>query len=205
MTDSFRPTVIRNKAWADLQGKWGNSAIACLIMLLITGALSAIPVAGFIISLFVTSMITMGGMFLWLDVSNQKDVEIKTLFEPFNDYSRYLVGYLLVFVYTFLWSLLLVIPGIIKGLSYSMTYFIMRENPGMKGSEALELSMKMMDGHKMELFLLQLSFIGWIFLGMLAFGIGLFWVCPYIYTAQAEFYKELKKDWEVRQGFNAAA
>lgn len=204
MTESFRPTVIRNKAWEDLRGKWGASALACLIYMVIVGAMSAIPWLAFLLSLLVASIVAIGASFLWLDVSYKKDVEMKTLFEGFGDYVRYLLGYLIVAILTFLWSLLLIVPGIIKSISYSQTFFIMRENPGMAGNDARKLSMQMMEGHKMEYFLLGLSFIGWVLLGLITCGIGMLWVGPYISTAYGEFYQELKKDWEVRQGFKTA-
>ena len=209
MTDSFRPTSFRNKAWEALRGKWGMAAVACLIYMAIStvgaGISSIIPFAGpLAISLLVIYPVSMGFMFMLLDLSNGKEVDIKTMFEAFSDYGRYLLGGVLVYVYTILWSLLFLIPGIIKGISYSQTFFLMRENPELSGEQAIQLSMKMMQGHKMEYFLLQLSFIGWILLGCITLCIGLLWVQPYITTANAEFYKELKKDYEVRQGLNAA-
>ena len=123
----------------------------------------------------------------------------KKLGEPFGDYARYLIGIVLLVIYTFLWSLLLFIPGIIKGISYSMTYYIMRENPGMSGEQAIQRSMAMMRGHKMQYFLLFLSFIGWAILALIPAGLGFIWLIPYMYTAQAAFYEELKKDYEARE------
>lgn len=209
MTDSFRPTSFRNKAWEALRGKWGMGAVAFLLYLVIASAAIGvtmwIPFVGPIAAMLLLILpIAMGTMFIFLDVSNGKDVEIKTMFETFNDYGRYLLGGVLVFVYTFLWSLLLYVPGIIKAISYSQTFYLMRENPELSGEQAIQLSMKMMHGHKMEYFLLQLSFIGWILLGYITFGIGLLWVMPYISTAQAEFHKELLKEYEVREGLSAA-
>ncbi len=216
MTENFRPTVLRNKAWEALRGKWGNSAAICLVLfaiifagmviLRLIGLFPAVdpqqPYAMYqswgywgsmLYNLFFASLIGMGALFMWLDVARGKKVEFNTLFEPFKDYGRYLCGVLLVFVFTFLWSLLFVIPGIIKAISYSQTYFIMRENPEMKANDAINLSMKMMKGHKMDFFLLGLSFIGWVLLGCITFGIGLLWVYPYIYTTMGEFYEEVKK------------
>ncbi len=209
MTDSFRPKSFRDKAWEALRGKWGMSAVMALVYMMVaeTGVLVSciLPIVGPITAyiLFVIPMV-MGMMFLFLDVSNGKDVEVTTLFETFKDYGRYVGGSALVFVYVLLWCMLLYIPGIIKMLSYSQTFYLMRENPELKGEEAIQLSMKMMKGHKWELFLLGLSFIGWGLLCIPTLGIGYFWLIPYMQTAHAEFYKELKKDWEVRQGFNAA-
>jgi hypothetical protein len=95
-------------------------------------------------------------------------------------------------LYVFLWSLLFVIPGIIKGYAYSMTPYILADSPGMSASDALRLSEQMMNGHKMELFVQELSFIGWYFLGMLAFGIGVYLVHPYKDATEAQFYMTLR-------------
>lgn len=207
MTDSFRPTVLRGKAWDALRGKWGQAAVACLLIYvaycIVCGLSILVPLLGFLVILFAASIVFIGFSFIFWDVYKGANVEIKTVLEPVQDYVRYLIGFLLMCLYTFLWSLLLYIPGIIKALSYSMTFYIMRENPEMSGEQAIQRSMAMMKGHKMELFLLSLSFLGWILLGIITLGIGLLWVYPYMYTAQAAFYEELKKDYEARQAFEA--
>ncbi len=204
MTESFRPTLLRAKGWEALKGKWNMGALAAFIVMLLVGATGAIPIAGSVAGLLFGNILVIGLLFLFWDVLKGGEVKFDTLFEGFRDYARYLVGSLLVSVYTLLWMLLLIVPGIIKGISYSMTYFILRENPTMSGEQAIQRSMAMMEGHKMDYFLLSLSFIGWMLLGMLALGIGLFWVLPYVYTTNAAFYEELKKDYEARQAFAQA-
>jgi uncharacterized membrane protein len=102
-------------------------------------------------------------------------------------------------VYTLLWTLLFIIPGIIKSLSYAMTPFVLRDNPEMKNNEAIELSMKMMDGHKGDLFWLYLTFIGWGILCIFTFGIGYFWFAPYVQASTAQFYEEVKADYELKR------
>ncbi len=106
---------------------------------------------------------------------------------------------LLSYLYMFLWTLLLVIPGIIKGYSYSMTSYVMVDNPELSYNAAIERSMAMMDGYKMKYFLLHLSFIGWALLSILTCGIGFLWLVPYIHQTSAAFYEEVKADWEARQ------
>ena len=98
----------------------------------------------------------------------------------------------LVFIYTFLWSLLLIIPGIIKHYSYAMTPYILKEEPEMKNNAAIEKSMVMMDGNKMKLFMLDLSFIGWAILCIFTFGIGFLFLQPYVAISRAAFYEDLK-------------
>lgn len=168
------------------------------------GVASLIPFGSIAANILFVMIIAWGLYFLFLDVSNGDEVKIEGMFEPFNDYGRYVGGTALTFLYTFLWMLLFIVPGIVKSYSYSQTSFLMRENPELGGEQAIQLSMKMMKGHKAELFLLDLSFIGWGFLCIFTLFIGYFWLGPYMVTARAEFYKELKKDWEIRQGLNAA-
>jgi uncharacterized membrane protein len=108
---------------------------------------------------------------------------------------RNAVSILLVYLYTALWTLLLIVPGIVKGLAYSLTPFIVKDNPQLSPNQAINLSMKMMKGHKFDLFYLYLSFIGWIFLAILTLGIGLLWVIPYMQTSMAAFYLDVKNDY----------
>ena len=81
---------------------------------------------------------------------------------------------------------------------YSQAYYIMAENPDMSVIDVLKASSRMMKGHKFDYFYLMLTFIGWLFLGILTLGIGLLWVNPYIYTASAHFYEYVKEDYERR-------
>lgn len=96
-------------------------------------------------------------------------------------------------LFIFLWSLLLVVPGIIKSYQYRMVPYIMAENPQMNYRDALALSSRMTEGHKLELFILELSFVGWIILGSLLCGIGVIFVQPYINATFAEVYAEMRK------------
>ena len=97
--------------------------------------------------------------------------------------------------FTFLWSLLLIVPGFIKLYAYSMTPYILIDNPELSANQAINLSRDMMKGHKLDLFCLHISFIGWLFLSLLTLGIGLLWLMPYVMTAQATFYQDLKKEY----------
>ncbi len=121
-----------------------------------------------------------------------KEVDLAMMFDGFKDYSRIVVTKLLQFVYTMLWSMLLYIPGIIKHYSYAMTDYILKDEPELKNNAAIEKSMAMMEGNKMKLFMLDLSFIGWILLSMITFGIGMFFVQPYMQSAHVAFYEDLK-------------
>ena len=109
-----------------------------------------------------------------------------------KDFVRTCIAGILQTLFIALWTLVFFIPGIVKTYSYSMTYFIMNDDESIGANDAITKSREMMYGHKWELFVLDLSFIGWIFLGMCTFGILLFWVIPYMNLAHAEFYRRLK-------------
>ncbi len=152
------------------------------------------------------SIVAIGMLYACWDLFTKGTLpEAGALFAPFKQYARTVGAVLLVFVYTLLWTLLLVIPGIIKAYSYSMTFYILRENPEMTAGDAITASQKMMDGHKMDLFLLSLSFIGWAILASITFGIGYLWLIPYIYTAYAAFYETLKKETSVTPATSVSA
>lgn len=97
-------------------------------------------------------------------------------------------------LFIFLWTLLLIVPGVIKYYEYYMVPYILSENPEMDYRDALKLSKQMMDGQKIELFILQWSFIGWELLGLLACGIGILFVVPYENATFAELYAVLRQE-----------
>ena len=114
------------------------------------------------------------------------------MFEGFDYWVSGLKAYLLVFIYTLLWSLLLIVPGIIASFSYSQTFFIMAEDPNIDVFDAIDKSKAMMKGNKWKLFCLELRFLGWFLLAILTLGIGFFWLVPYAYTTSAKFYEDIK-------------
>jgi len=117
--------------------------------------------------------------------------------EGFNGkyYLRRVGGMAWMDLFIFLWSLLFAIPGVIKSYSYAMTPYILAKYPEIPAKEALKLSMKIMDGRKAELFVLQLSFIGWAILASLTFGIlSLFFVIPYMIITEVLWYKNVMKE-----------
>ena len=195
---------LRNQARETLRGKWAQPVVAALILIVITGFSqvsgrihSAYLIAfGGLVSLFIGANLQYGFQVGILRFNRGRE---NTVSEMFNagfkeDYGRVLGIVLLTAVFTFLWTLLLVIPGIIKAYSYAMTKYIAEDNPELGPNQCIERSMIMMDGHKWELFMLHLSFIGWILLGILSLGIGMLWVGPWIQMAEAKFYEELKAE-----------
>ncbi|MBR0198883.1 MAG: DUF975 family protein [Oscillospiraceae bacterium] len=126
----------------------------------------------------------------------REELSVTTPFtEAFKNYPRKLGGSLWMGLFVFLWALLLVIPGIIKGISYSMTQYLLADCPNVKARDALKLSMRMMNGHKWEYFVMGLSFLGWILLSALTLGIlSVFYVDPYMRSSFAEYYLELRDE-----------
>ncbi len=178
-----------------LSGNWMMAALATLVYLLIAGGVSSIPVAGSVLAIIITYPLAYGFAILFLDLFREgKPIDIGKLFDGFKDFGRVWVTLILVAIYTILWTCLLIIPGIVKSYSYALTPFILKDEPELKYNAAIEKSMRMMDGYKMKLFLLDLSFIGWMILSILTLGIGLLFLQPYMNTARAAFYEDLKAE-----------
>lgn len=190
----------KNRALANLDKAWAPAAIATLIFYVVTLAITYSIEFGIgseysLLATLITLPLSYGILVLFLDFARGENIENSKLFDGYKyGFQRIFTTGLLQLIYTVLWYLLLIIPGIIKSYSYSMTYYILKDNPELKNNAAIEKSMQMMDGHKMDLFLLHLSFIGWAILCLLTAGIGFIFLIPYMYTAQAHFYEDLKKE-----------
>lgn len=122
---------------------------------------------------------------------DRQDFQFGDLFSQFERFGQGFAQHFLRSLYTFLWGLLFVIPGIMKGYSYAMTPYLMIDNPQMSASEAINASKEMMDGHKADLFWLDLTFFGWNMLAILTMNIGNIALNPYKNAARAAFYRDL--------------
>ncbi|MFI3313941.1 MAG: DUF975 family protein [Eubacteriales bacterium] len=177
-----------------IKPQMGTLVLCFLIAYFAPMAVNAIPVIGQFASVFVLPILVLGSAIVYLNLIKGVAPDIKMLFEGFTK-EHWLNVFLLNFmvgIYLLLWSCLFIIPGYIKGLSYSMATYIMAENRDIKYSDAINQSKAMMEGHKMELFKLQLSFIGWALLTIVTAGIAILYVSPYMNAAMAYFYQELK-------------
>ncbi|MCM1109263.1 MAG: DUF975 family protein [Clostridium sp.] len=189
---------LRAAARQSLSGMWGGAVILYLVYLIIYGGVSAIPMVGSLGSLLLLPM-AYGVSAAFLDnARTRKEFQVGDAFVGFSDYGRLFGTLLLQGVYVILWTMLLVVPGIIKQYSYAMTVFILKDEPELKYNAAIEKSMVMMDGHKWDYFCLQLSFIGWVLLACCTCGIGFLWLGPYMASASAHFYEEVKADYAKR-------
>ena len=151
-----------------------------------------------LISLLISGPLTIGLNSFFVKNARGADGELTVTApfrEAFQNYPRKLGGSLWMALFIFLWSLLLLIPGLIKTISYSMTQYILADCPEVRAKDALKLSMRMMNGHKWEFFVLLLSFIGWGLLTILTFGIlEVFYVGPYRNSSFAVYYLEIKRE-----------
>lgn len=191
----------RDAAWAQLTGNWKHVVLFSFIYFLIALVINGIGVKSDIVSALLTLLVALpiqyGYEVAFLGfIRTGEKINIESMFDGFKNYGGVVLTGLLMGIYVLLWSLLLIVPGIIKALSYSMVYYIMRDNPELKYNAAIERSMEMMKGHKWELFCLGLSFIGWIFLGIITLCIGFLWIEPYMCTAYAHFYEYVKEEFE---------
>lgn len=188
---------LRAAARESLSGNWTYPVLATLIYLAISITCNFIPYVSFLIAIFFIKPLAYGLAITMLKFfRGEKEYVVENMFSIFSDYPRILGTILLQFIYIFLWSLLLLIPGLIKMYSYAMTYYILHDNPEIGAEEAICRSMKMMDGHKWKLFCLHLSFIGWWLLCILTLEIGTLWLAPYIQNSTAAFYEDLKNQFD---------
>ena len=179
---------LKKQAKEALKGNWGIALLSMILYGIIVGVLSSIAIGGLFIGVF-----TAGYVAVFMALIRAQKADIGTLFSGCtSNFANNFIAGLLQSIFIALWSLLLVIPGLVKAYSYSMTFYILNDNPGMSGKDAITESRKMMAGHKWELFMLHLSFLGWMLLSCLTFGILLLYVAPYMSAAEAAFYEKLK-------------
>ena len=198
----------KNIALAALKGNWAPAVVCAIVYMVVAGIYSSFSVLnadGTSATLSVLSLLFMFGVMYPLQVGYycaHRDLIVKgdaelvqnTFKITFSNWGRNALGMLLVFVFTFLWTLLFIIPGIIKAFAYAMTPYILKDYPELSANQAINLSRKMMKGHKLDLFILQLSFIGWGILTLFTAGIGTLWLMPYMMTTQAAFYQDIKNE-----------
>jgi uncharacterized membrane protein len=165
-----------------------EAIVAVFIVGAIISTLSAVGVG-----IIVAGPLMVGLIYYLTTLRNKGKATFNTLFDGFKDpLTSSIVGYLLSLIFIFLWSLLLIIPGIIKTFSYAMTLYIISDNPTISANDAITQSRKMMDGNKFRLFLLYLSYIGWYLLGIITFGLAVIYIAPFIKAAELEFYHDIK-------------
>ena len=187
---------LKAAAKSQIKGKIGILFLITLIIALISGIagaiLSLIPFGSLVASIIITPAFSLSLIRVYLNVIKGNTPAAGDAFSGFDDFWSAFKVTFLVGLFTFLWSLLFVIPGIVKGYSYSMSTYVLAENKGKPALECIKESKAMTEGHKMDLFVLDLSFIGWYLLCGITFGIAGIWVIPYISATYANVYNYLK-------------
>lgn len=191
--------ILKERAKLILGGRiFSDTWLLALLALAIADAIhslagSVLPGVG---ALLVTGPMAFGGSYVILKlVRTRQKIDFKDLFAGFSqDIGQNILLGVLSSLFVALWSLLLIIPGIVKAYGYGMIYYIKADHPEYDWRTCLQASQQMMHGHKMDLFVLDLSFIGWYLVGVMCLGVGALWVHPYHKTTRALFYEQLKQN-----------
>lgn len=179
------------------RNKWLMMLAVCAILPLLSSALSSYWSIGSILVVIISGPLTYGVARTTVECVEGEKWDISHAFHGFKeDFGGSLLLGFLQSLFIALWTLLLIIPGIVKTYSYAMAFYIKQEkdNKDMEAVECITESRHMMDGHKWQLFCLDFSFLGWYILGALCLGVGVFFVTPYHETARANFYEALKAE-----------
>lgn len=209
---------LRAQARERLEGQWGTFVLMTFLMLVIQ---TILQIPGYIGSLLeVLSPENVLASLSFSNISNilsllalplswgltvsllrnhrEESVDIENLFDGFRGgrYTRVFCALFLVNLFTFLWTLLLIIPGIMKAFSYALTPYIIMDEPKLTARQAITRSCEIMQGRRWKLFCLSLSFIGWGILSLLTFGIGFLWLAPYMNASFAAFYEDARAEYE---------
>lgn len=211
--DTYKAKASSDYKWIALEklkGNWENAVIIEIIALLLTnginwtvninhliryGLFSSYNLKanfGSFIGLIIDGPIRLGITAYFLNLLRDEKAKIEDLFSGFSSFGKALELYILTGILKFVLFLLLIVPGIIASIKYSMSFYILHDYPELTAEEAFDRSIEMMDGEKMRFFKLWLSFLGWFIFGMSTLGIGFIWITPYYNAAKTAFYEDLK-------------
>ena len=184
---------LKAAARAQLKGQFGKLLLLTLIAVGIPSIavilLSKIPLANLFVTFVITPAFSLSLTRIYIYVADGGRPEVADAFSGFDDFWSAFKVEFLTRLFVYLWSLLLWIPGIVKSVSYYFAPYILAENPGKPALECISESKEMTDGYKMELFMLSLSFMGWLLLGIVTLGIAFIWVIPYMHATSANAYR----------------
>lgn len=209
----------KNAALAALKGNWPQAIVATFLVLVLDALLDAVVYFGseystvaviavsVLLMFFLVLPLLLGyiNSFSLMFYRSDREVLLNVKDIAFRDYFMGSVGMMAMILVSSVCSLLLVVPGIIASYALFLTPYILKDNPELSIMETLRLSRKMMEGHKMQLFKLQLSFLGWILLSVLTLGVGLLWLMPYMMTAMAAFYQDVREQYIMKEGQQESA
>jgi len=183
-----------------LAGKWGLGVLGTLLLVVLTlvpviildgifGDGSGTPTAiSNIYSLLITGPMTLGYSMFAISIFRKRETSPAEVFYGFERFGKAFGLFIVTSIFIILWSLLLIIPGIIAAIRYSMSFYILADKPEIGIMEAINESKRMMRGNKWKFFCLNLSFIGWGFLCLFTLGVGFLWLTPYMEVTMIAFY-----------------
>ena len=191
----------KNKALASLEGNWGTAAIATLIIAVISGGISSavsMPFGNdFAAGMSINSIWSLlclplqwGYTVFFLNLIRKDDFNYERLFDGYKDFARTFLMEFLYVVAMLIGFCFFIIPGIIIAIGLMMAPYILKDDQQISAMDALKKSWEVTKGHKMKIFWLGLSFIGWGILCLMTLGIGFFFLTPYMYTTFAHYYEE---------------
>ena len=182
---------IRQEASVMLKGNWNVPVLVALVF----GVIASFTSCSFPLVLFVYAPMSLGFVKMMIGyVRGTQRMEVEGIFSAFNStyYWKSMGLYLLQGIYTALWTLLFIIPGIVKCCSYFFAPYILADNPTMTAEESICRSMQIMEGHKMQLFLMLLGYTVLAMLSSILLFIPMLWIIPYYQVALVKFYEEVK-------------
>lgn len=186
----FDRSLYKRQALEQLKRNWKSFCLSSLIFIVLTSAASA----GTILAAFVYGTLIIAYIRMCFKRINGQKVTVITFLNGIEHFVAGTLAILWFSLWTFLWSLLFVIPGLIKAIEYSQMFYIVAENPEIGVAKAMKLSKILTQGHKADLFVMGLSFLGWAILASIPAGIGFLWLAPYQNMAMANAYLALKEE-----------
>lgn len=189
---SFTNAISQNEDQIQEAASAMPTNVVVMIMAMVLAVVGVLAIWS-LVQLLVGGFVSLGLIQYNMDLIDGKEVSFGTIFSKSSLFGKALWLRIRMTLFTFLWTLLLIVPGIIKSFAYSMAGFIMAENPEISAKEAMEVSQEMMRGNKWRLFCLSFSFFGWNILACLTLGIGYLWLNPYMNAAMASFYDDISR------------
>lgn len=193
----FSRAEFKYAAKGNLTGNWSYLAGLTVIIIILSAIagfiLGMIPIIGAILLIFISTPFNFSEMLITIKLYKSEEIRVGDVFSGFNFTLKAVGLYLWVVLWTWLWSLLLIIPGIIKSYSYSMSFFCLLNNPELTIREAMRESIRLTSGFKGDLFILDLSWLGWEILTIFTCGIGLLFLNPYIIQTKYITFRFLKE------------
>lgn len=182
----------RAEAKENLKNNWGLAVLVCMTALVVMFFTSnLLLLLGTLLVLFFAGQYEVGIAQYFIKLHNKDKAVYGDIFHRFtSDWIANFLTFLLKYLYLALWSMLCIIPVIIKNYSYAMTMYLKAKEPNLTANQAITKSRELMDGYKWKLFCLKFSFIGWAILSVLTLGIGFFFLAPYVEASCTAFFED---------------